>query len=91
MTIFSTPRFDRTFKKLSAAEQKDVRATIAKLPQAFGDPHQHAGLGIRKLIKSKYECRVGLKLRILFDVSKTEIIMMLVGDHDDIRDWLKNN
>ena len=91
MTILTTPRFDRSFKKLSESEQKEVRIVLGKLPDAFGDPHQHAGLGIRKLIKTKYECRVGLKLRILFDVEKPDIILMLVGDHNDIRNWLKNN
>ena len=90
MRLVTTPRFDKSFRKLTAIEQDEVRVVLGQLLQSFGNPHRHAGIGIRKLIKNKYECRAGLRLRVLFSVEANDIFLRLVGDHNEIRNWLKN-
>jgi hypothetical protein len=87
--VYRQPSFDRAFSKLSAEQQQSVRAVIGKIPSAFGKPHQHAGIGIR-VIRGFYECRAGLKLRVLFLMDEGDFILVYVGDHNAIRAFIKN-
>ncbi|GDY19817.1 hypothetical protein LBMAG56_11620 [Verrucomicrobiota bacterium] len=64
---------------------------LLKLPEAFGQPHIHHGLGIRQLRKRVYEVRVGLQLRAGFTVVGGSLLVQTVGNHDHIRAWLKEN
>lgn len=83
MNILSRPSFDRAFRDLSQETQAEVRAAAALLPQAFGKPHVHQGLGVRKLGKY-FEFRVGLKTRVLFVIRNRDAVLVTVGNHDDI-------
>ena len=51
----------------------------------------HRGSGSRKLGADVFECRAGLRLRLLYRTEKTEqeLIFFEVGNHDDIRRVLK--
>ena len=90
MTILSRPSFDRAFRDLTPETQADVRSAAALLPEAFGKPHIHAGLGVRKLGKY-FEFRVGLKWRVLFVIRKGDAVLVTVGDHDNIVRFIKGN
>jgi hypothetical protein len=66
-----------------------VEALLA-LPAALGDPHTHAGLGIRKLHRSGiWEARVGLGLRLVFGVEPRVLSLVRVGSHEDVRRFLR--
>ncbi len=67
----------------------EVGEAIDRLQSSFGDPHHHAGLGIRKLVKNYFEIRVGLDLRLVFRVERNEIIFAFAGTHDQVRKFLK--
>ena len=60
---------------------------------AWVSPHAHRGAGIRKLGLDLFECRAGVRLRLLFqpDPIKRELVFFEVGNHDEIRRALKNN
>jgi hypothetical protein len=64
---------------------------MAVLP-ALGSPHAHRGVGIRKLGPDLFECRAGLRQRMLFKVEKKkrELIFFEIGNHDEIRRLLKS-
>ena len=64
---------------------------MAVLP-AWGSPHAHRGAGIRKLGADLFECRAGLRQRMLFKVEKKkrELIFFEIGNHDEIRRLLKS-
>ena len=66
------------------------QALVAILP-AWGFPHAHQGVGIRKLGLDLFECRAGLQLRMLFKVGKQEreLVFFEIGDHEEIRRILK--
>jgi mRNA-degrading endonuclease YafQ of YafQ-DinJ toxin-antitoxin module len=66
------------------------QALIAVYP-AWGSPHAHHGAGIRKLGADLFECRAGLRLRLLFKAEKKEreLVFFELGNHDDIRRALK--
>ena len=55
------------------------------LPECFGQPRLHAGISIRRLRKNIFECRAGLKVRLLFRVNSQALEVFFVGDHDEVR------
>ncbi len=63
---------------------------ITAVRDGFGTPHLHSGLGIRRLRDSLFECRVGLKLRLVFDAEPSALTFSDLGTHDEIRRIVKN-
>ena len=79
-------------KQLRALPQKERAEVVIKLlelSQVFGQPHQHAGIGMRKLRADLFECRVGLALRVLFRASPDALIIRFIGTHDEVQKHLR--
>lgn len=90
MKLTLTDRFVRDVRALHDAERAAAFDAILGLPGALAAPHAHAGLGLRKLHGSGiYEVRVGLRLRLVFALAKGEAVLLRVGDHDEVRRYLK--
>jgi mRNA-degrading endonuclease YafQ of YafQ-DinJ toxin-antitoxin module len=82
--------FQRDVRGLSESQRAAVFEAILALPRAMGDPHLHAGLGIRKLHASGvWEARVGLGLRVVFALETNLLTLVRVGTHDEIRRYLR--
>ena len=62
---------------------------MCELPQTFRRPHQHSGLGIRKLSKNVFEFRGNISLRFVFVDRPTDLFVTFLGNHDEIRELLK--
>ena len=88
--ILRRPSFDRAYGKLTPQQQERVNAALVRLEETFGQPHAHAGIGIRS-VGSFFECRGGLELRVLFVVRDGDLILVTVGNHDDIRAYIRAN
>jgi hypothetical protein len=73
--MFRLPSFDRAFRRLTRAQRPGVNAVVQQIPGAVGHPHRHAGLG----------------LRIRFLVDQGDFFLATVGNHDQIRRYIKNN
>lgn len=90
MRILLTERFQRDVRDLDAGQRRAVFDAILALPAAMGDPHTHAGLGLRKLHRSGiWEARVGLGLRLVFGLQPDLLALVRVGSHEDVRRFLK--
>jgi hypothetical protein len=86
MKLLLMERFQRDLAERSQEECSRCFERLMALPKAMGSPHNHAGLGIRKLHPSGiYEARVGLGLRILFALRDDQTILIRVGSHLEIR------
>jgi mRNA-degrading endonuclease RelE of RelBE toxin-antitoxin system len=83
--ILLSPRFRKALKNLNDADFARVEATLQILPDCFGRPHAHTGISIRRLRKNVFECRAGLKLRLLFRQSADTLEFFFIGNHDEIR------
>lgn len=59
---------------------------------AWGRPHVHSGIGIRKLSKTVFECRVGLddRLAFVFIATPPELVFFFLGNHDEIQKMLRS-
>lgn len=90
MKVALAERFQRDVRALSGTQRGAVLEVLLSLPRAIGDPHLHAGLGIRKLHGSGiWETRVGLGLRLVFALERDLLTLVRVGRHDEIRRYLK--
>lgn len=90
MKVLLTERFQRDVRDLDEDQRRAVFDAILALPRVMGDPHAHAGLGIRKLHRSGiWEARVGLGLRLVFGLQPDLLALVRVGSHEDVRRFLK--
>ena len=81
---------DRDGRDLDDEQRRAVFDAILALPRAMGDPHTHAGLGLRKLHRSGlWEARVGLGLRIVFGLQPDLLALVRAGSHEDVRRYLR--
>lgn len=82
--------FNRCFKKLPPNKQKLVQETIKKLKIFYETRQISHGLGVKNLRGIYWEIRASLQERILFTLKDNIISFILVGNHDDMRRYLKN-
>ena len=76
---------------LDAGQRRAVFDTILALPAAMGDPHTHAGLGLRKLHRSGiWRPGSGFGLRLVFWLAADLLALVRVGSHEDVRRFLRN-
>jgi len=76
--------------RLSAGEQTLAKAQLLTLAASFGQPHKHDGIGIRKLKGAVYECRIDRALRAIFIWRNGAIWIEAIGNHEDVRRFLKS-
>lgn len=59
---------------------------------SWGQPHLHSGIGIRRLTKTVFECRVGLedRLAFVFVATPPELVFFFLGDHDEIQRLIRS-
>jgi mRNA-degrading endonuclease YafQ of YafQ-DinJ toxin-antitoxin module len=84
--IQATPRF---LKSIPPARRAEVLAAMKEAAAVFGQPHLHAGLGLRRIVPFM-ECRCGLDLRLIFQRERDALVFHLCGTHDEVKAFLKN-
>ena len=88
--VFLGPRFLRSAKELSPEVRAKIETALALLAEQFGDPHRHGGLGLRKLGRAEWECRIDLRLRIILLKDADGLTAFDIMDHNEVRAWLKS-
>jgi hypothetical protein len=84
--LLATPRF---LKSIPPRRREEVLAAMKAAGVAYGQPHLHAGLGLRR-IQPFMECRCGLDLRLVFQREGQALVFHLCGAHDEVESFLKN-
>ena len=87
--VLLTERIKKTADNLPAEMRHAVSEAIAAVASAFGDPHQHRGLGVRKLAKRSYEIRVQRQWRVVFIYDGECLIAYDIMNHDEVSLWLR--
>lgn len=85
-----TPELKAEIRRLPKQRRKQIGDVITAVRDGFGTPHLHSGLGIRRLRDGLFECRVGLKLRLVFYAEPGALSFTDIGTHDQLRKLLKN-
>jgi len=84
----SSPRFDRSVKRLDPAQRRAVQEALEQLVAAFETGQVPVGLGLKQLRPGLWECRAGLSERMLFFRHRHTVECLLAGDHDEIKQAL---
>ena len=83
--------FRRQCRAAGREDQAAILKLFLELQTALANPHQHGGLGLRRLHASGiWEVRVGLSLRALFRLAPDEAIFVFLGTHDEVKRFLKS-
>lgn len=78
------------FESLTQQDQTKLTHTISDLLNFIEKKiRPSVGLGVKKLRKNLWEVRVGIKTRILFTLEPGLITFAFVGNHDEIKRYLK--
>ena len=85
MRIELTERFLRQLRRLPKLERKRIGEGINLVRDCWGEPHFHAGIGLRGLKKNVFECRVDLKRRLLVENLPGILRFHGVFSHDEIK------
>lgn len=88
-TVTFDPAVLRDIRSLDRAERMLVGRAIQLAQEVFGQPHRHGGAGLRKLSGEFYEVRLGLAQRLVFENAPETLHFALLGDHADVRRFLK--
>jgi plasmid maintenance system killer protein len=89
ISILLTERIRKTADKLPPDLRDKASEAIAQVSAAFGDPHKHRGLGLRKLAKHSCEIRVQRQWRVVFIHDGETLIAYDVMSHDEVSLWLR--
>jgi len=84
-------RFQRTYDRLSAAEQDLVKKALRSLRTYLDTGQAPSGLGVKKLGPGVYEFRAGLALRGVYVEEAAVLALALLGSHDEVRRFLKRS
>lgn len=88
--IYCQPGFERRYKKLSPQQRSRIDGAVARFERTVGRPHEHGGISLRPF--GRYlEFRAGLDLRILALPEGGDFFLMCVGNHNEVRAYIKNN
>lgn len=83
-------RFRASLKDLSDEQFQLAEKALREIPGAFGTPHVHSGISIRRLHEDIFECRAGADLRLLFRASKGSLDFFFVGNHDAVKRLIRS-
>ncbi len=84
------PSYERSLKKLAPGTKSKVKAAVNKYVDFFEGGHRPKGLGLKRLSRHIWEIRVDLKMRVMFRLEEDLVQWGLVGNHDDIKRFLKH-
>ena len=84
------PAVLRRLQRLPKSEKIECLLALCDLPETFGWPHLHGGLGIRKLGKKLFECRGNVALRFIFQDQPSDLFVSFLGSHDEIKTLLQS-
>jgi hypothetical protein len=75
----------RRLQNLPKSERAECLLALCELPGSFGRPHEHSGLGIRKLGDKIFECRGSASLRFIFQDRPADLFVSFLGNHDEVK------
>jgi hypothetical protein len=80
----------RAIGELTPKSRDKLEETLSRVAENFGNPRQHAGLGLRKLGPAIWECRLDLSRRIILIQDEEALLAYDIMDHDALRAWLRS-
>ena len=89
MRVVALPGFERGFAKLPAYLQEKTWYQLKTFLEHIGSPVKPKSLRLKKLPHGNFEISINMDLRILFQLHGDALVLGLLGDHEDVRRYLK--
>jgi len=89
MRIVELPGFQRGFARLPKHLQEKTWYQLNAFLEHIGSPIKPKSLRLKKLPKGNFEISITMDLRIIFQLHGDAIILVLLGDHEDVRRYLR--
>ncbi len=90
MRYFVLRSFVKKFDSCTKTEQEAINLVIEQIKNYLETNQEPYGLRIKSLSLRIYEARVNIHLRIVYFRQKDIVKFFCLGDHDDIKRFLKN-
>ena len=87
--VVAKARFLRAYHRLSDADRGLVDSALRHFQDYLHTGHAPVGLGIKHVGGRTYELRVSLALRIVYVIEGSEVALSLLGNHDEVRRFLR--
>ena len=85
------PAFERTARRLPPDRKERVKSAVRQLVIFFETQQLPQGLGLKRLRGDFWEVRAGLGDRIIFRLSGELVEFAIVGNHDEVARFLRQN
>ena len=89
MRVVELGGFQRGFAKLPKHLQEKTWYQLHAFLEHVGSPMKPKSLRLKKLPYGNFEISINMDLRILFQVHEDAIVLTLLGDHEDVRRYLR--
>jgi hypothetical protein len=87
--LVAKARWLRAYHRLSEANRHLTDEALRRFRHYLSTGEAPVGLGITHLGGRTYEFRVGLALRVVYVLDGEEVVLVLLGSHDEVRRFLK--
>lgn len=87
--LVTKPAFERAYARLGRRSQDLVDAVPSRFRRYLESGTAPTGLGVKHLGGRTYEFRVGLALRVVYQIEETAVLFVLLGNHDEVRRFLR--
>ena len=81
--------FVRVYDGLSETNRQLVDEALRRFQHYLRTNEAPVGLGLRHLGGRTYEFRAGLALRVVYVAERDELVLTLLGNHDEVRRFLR--
>jgi len=88
--IVVLPLFERSIKKLSPREKERTGQGLERFNTFLVTGQAPFGFRFKKINHDKYEFRVDIRLRVIVKAEGDTFYLILVGDHDDVKRYLRD-
>ena len=89
MKVIALLSFEKSVAALTSEEKRRVAHGLEAFNSFLVDRHASHGFGLKKIGPHHYEFRVGLRIRVLLKFQEDIYWLVLAGNHDEIKKYLK--
>lgn len=88
MNVVELPGFQRGFARLPKPLQEKTWYQLNAFLEHVGSPIKPKSLRLKKLPYGNFEISINMDLRVLFQLHGDALVLVLLGDHEDVRRYL---
>ena len=88
--LVASTHFRKQLNRLSAHDQQKVTTALKEFLAALTVGRLPSGYGFKKINHDKYELRLDIRLRIAMKAEGDTLICHLIGNHEDIKRYLRD-